>query len=269
MKELRIHSENNDFQHVETLKKNRTKRQKAREFFVEGVRNINQALAASLRIRAFYSAVDAPLSGWAREVLEREVAERHYLLPPALMAKLSDKHEPSELVAVVAMPEDDLGRIPTPAGARLVVVDRPSNPGNLGTLLRSCDAFQVSGVVMTGHACDLYEPQVLRASMGSFFALPVVRLPSHNDLTAWITRLRSEPEGLSIVGTSANAEQELAGEAFAGRCLVLFGNETSGLSAAYRQLCDRIVKIPMGGSASSLNISCAASIVLYEAFRRR
>ena len=268
MKTVRIHSENNDFQYVETLKKNRTKRQKAREFFVEGVRNINQALAGSFRIRALYSAVDAPLSGWAREVLGREVAERHYLLPAALMTKLSDKHEPSELVAVVAMPEDDLGRIPTPAGARLVVVDRPSNPGNLGTLLRSCDAFQVSGVVVTGHAVDLYEPQVLRASMGSFFALPVVRVPSHNGLTPWIERLRGQPEGLSILGTSASAEQDLRSEAFAGRCLLLFGNETSGLSAAYRELCDRVLKIPMGGSASSLNISCAASIVLYEAFGR-
>ena len=123
--------------------------------------------------------------------------------------------------------------------------------------------------VLDEHACDLYEPQVLRASMGSFFALPAVRLPSHHDLTAWLERLRSEPEGLSIVGTSANAEQEVGSEAFAGRCLLLFGNETTGLSAAYRQLCDRVVKIPMGGSASSLNISCAASIVLYEAFRRR
>ena len=268
MKELRIHSENDDFQHVETLKRNRTKRQKAREFFVEGVRNINQALARSFQIRAFYSAVDAPLSGWAREVLGRNVAERHYLLPPALMAKLSDKHEPSELVAVVAMPEDDLGRIPTPPGSRLVVVDRPSNPGNLGTLLRSCDAFQVSGVVITGHAVDLYEPQVMRASMGSFFALPVVRLPSHQGLQSWIERLRGEPEGLRILGTSANADTDVRAETFAGRCLLLFGNETHGLSVAYRDLCDRILKIPMGGSASSLNISCAASIVLYETFGR-
>ena len=105
--------------------------------------------------------------------------------------------------------------------------------------------------------------------MGSFFALPVVRLPSQNALLPWIERLRGEPEGLSILGTSANAEQDLGAEAFPGRCLLLFGNETSGLSAAYRELCDRILKIPMGGSASSLNISCAASIVLYEAFRRR
>jgi len=268
MKQIRLYSENNDFQHVETLKNNRSKRQKSGEFFVEGVRNINQALAHAFRVKALYSAVDAALSSWASEVLERGIAERHFLLPPALMAKLSDKHEPSELVAVLAMPEDDLARIPAPPGARLVVVDRPSNPGNLGTLLRSCDAFQVSGVVITGHACDLYEPQVLRASMGSFFALPVVRVPSHSGLLQWIERLRAEPEGLRILGTSANADVSVRAESFEGRCLLLFGNETSGLSAAYRALCDRILKIEMGGSATSLNISCAASIVLYEAFGR-
>ena len=268
MKEVRLRSANDEFQLIEVLKQNRTKRQKSHSFFVEGVRNITQAVDHAFEISAFCSVAGTQLSSWASEVLQRGRAERHYLLTPALMAKLSDKNEPSELIAVVRMPADDLARIPAPANARIVLLDRPSNPGNLGTLLRSCDAFGVSGVIITGHAVDVYEPQVIRASMGSFFAVPVVRLQSQRELEPWLARLRAEPEGLKIIGTSAKSNETVAAESFAQRSLLLFGNETHGLSAGYRELCERVLTIPMTGTASSLNISCAASIVLYEAFQR-
>jgi TrmH family RNA methyltransferase len=268
MKEIRLYSENNDFQHVETIKQNRSKRQKCREFFVEGVRSINQALAHHWPIQAFYSSVDSRLSEWARGVLARGAAERHFLLPGPLMEKLSDKHEPSELVALLAMPPDDLSRIPTREARRLVVLDRPANPGNLGTVIRSCDAFAVDGVVVTGHAVDLYDPRVIRATVGSFFALPVVRLPSQHELLPWIERLRQKLPELRIVGTSANAETSVRDYPFQNSCLLVFGNETLGLSAAYRELCDDVVRIPMAGTATSLNLSSAVSIVLYQAFAR-
>ncbi len=266
MKEIRLHSANNDFQHIETIKRNRIKRQKCREFFLEGVRNINQALANGWPIPAFYSSTDSRLSDWARSTLERAAPERHFRLPPALMAELSDKHETSELVALVAMPPDDLARIPTPDPGRWVVLDRPSNPGNLGALLRSCDAFGVAGVIITGHAVDLYDPKVLRATAGSFFAQPVVRLPSQRELLPWLGRLREEDPGLRTVGTSARSGVAVQGYPFPARCLLIFGNETQGLSAAYRELCDDLVRIPMDGTATSLNLSCAGSIVLYQAF---
>jgi 23S rRNA (uridine2479-2'-O)-methyltransferase len=268
VREVRIHSENNDFQHVETLARNRTKRQKSHEFFVEGVRNINQAVAHSFRIKSFFTAADARLSPWAQELIGRGVADTHFSLPPPLMARLSDKEQPSELVAVVGMPADDLSRITVPDSGRVVVLDRPSNPGNLGTLLRACDAFGVSGVVVSGHAVDLFDPLVVRASVGSFFAVPVVRLPSHRELLPWLEALRREPAGLRVLGTSAKATLSARDEVFSGRTVLVFGNETHGVSVGYRELCDDLLTIPMGGTASSLNVSCAASIVLYEAYCR-
>ncbi len=267
MQRIRLYSENNDFQHVETIKRNRSKRQKCREFFVEGVRNINQALAHGWPVRAFYSS-DGRLSDWARDLLARGMAERHFVLPLPLMEKLSDKHEPSELVALLAMPADDLERIPMRSGGRWVVLDRPTNPGNLGTAIRSCDAFGVDGVVITGHAVDLYDSKVVRATVGSLFAVPVVRLPSHHELLPWLGRLRRAAPDLRVVGTSSNAETNLGDCSFEGSRLFVFGNETFGLSAAYRELCDDVVRIPMAGSATSLNVSSALSIVLYEAFGR-
>jgi TrmH family RNA methyltransferase len=99
--------------------------------------------------------------------------------------------------------------------------------------------------------------------------VPVVRLPSQRELMPWLERLRAEPAALRIVGTSANASVSIREGGYEGRCLFLFGNESSGLSAGYRELCDVVVKIPMGGSASSLNVSCAVSIALYESFAAR
>jgi tRNA G18 (ribose-2'-O)-methylase SpoU len=268
MKQIRLHSENNDFQYAETLKHNRNKRHKFGEFLVEGVRNINQAVEHDWPIRAFYSSADKPLSNWAQATLERTRAEKHFLLPAALMEKLSDKEQTSELLALVLMLPDELARIRPSPGGRTLVLDRPGNPGNLGTVLRSADAFRVDGVVVSGHAVDLYDPQVVRASVGSFFAVSAVRLPSHHELVPWIQGLRGEPEGLSVVGTSAKATTELRDYPFRGRTVIVLGNETTGMSAAYRAMCDDIVTIPMAGTASSINVSCAASIVLYEAHLR-
>jgi TrmH family RNA methyltransferase len=268
MKRIRVYSENNDFQHAETLKNNRTKRHRSREFLVEGVRNITQAVDHAWPIRAFLSCDERPLSTWARTMLEKGGAKQHFLLPTRLMDKLSDKEQTSELLAIASMMPDDLSRIDAGPEGRVVVLDRPGNPGNLGTILRSCDAFQVDGVIVTGHAVDLYDPQVVRATVGSFFARPVVRLPSQGELLPWIERLRSEPGGLRIVGTSASGTMDLGAHRFEGRCLIVFGNETTGMSAGYREICDDIVTIPMGGTASSLNLSSAVSIVLYEAYRR-
>jgi len=269
MRQVRLRSENDEFQLIEALKHNRQKRKKRAEFFVEGVRNINMAVERGWPIKAFLSLSEGRLSSWASELLARKVAEKHFLLDAPLMEKLSDKEHTSELLAVVAMPDDDLSRIPSGPRDNIVVLDRPSSPGNLGTVIRSCDAFRIAGVVVSGHGVDPYEPRVIRASMGSFFAVPVVRVPSQRELIPWLERLRAEPAGLQIVGTSAHGSLSLREGDYQRRCLFLFGNETSGLSAGYRELCDVMVKIPMGGSASSLNVSCAVSIALYESYAAR
>jgi len=99
------------------------------------------------------------------------------------MGKLSQKEDVSELIAIAAMPADDLARIPERENLLVVVVDRPTNPGNLGTLIRSCDALRVDGVIIrTCHSVDLYDPETIRATVGSFFSLPIIRLPSSQEL---------------------------------------------------------------------------------------
>ncbi len=265
----RIYSENAEFQQIETLSRNRAKRNRSAEFFVEGVRAITQAVRNNWTINALVYTREKRLSDWAEGVIARTGAKAHYELPFHLMQKLSQKEETSELIAIAAMRDDELSRIPESDHLLAVVFDRPANPGNLGTVIRSCDALGVDGVVITGHSVDLYDPETIRASTGSVFCVPAVRLPSHSELIPWLDGLKRRLSRLQVVGTSAKAQIPIQDHDFTVPTVLLVGNENHGLSEQYKGLCDAMVTIPMYGSATSLNVACAASILLYEVARQR
>jgi len=261
---LPVSTANAAFQRLEVLQRNRTKRHRYGEFVVEGVRAINGALAAGWIVRAFAYPRGRTLSRWASSILESSGADSHFEIAAELFDQLSEKAEPSELLAVVAIPPDAPSRIPLAAGMTVVVVDRPASPGNLGTLIRSCDAFGVNGVIVTGHGVDLYDPVTVRATVGSFFAVPSLTLESHREVEMWLGDVRRAYPGLMVVGTSARAATAMRDFAWGSEVVLVVGNETSGMSHAYRDLCDAVVTIPMRGTATSLNAAVATSIVLYE-----
>ena len=266
----RVVNENNDFQRVEVIKRNREKRTKYQEFFVEGVKSINYAIENNWKIRSFLYSKEKPLSDWAKDILRRSTAESHLELPLKLMEKLSDKdEETSELIAVVTMAKNDLSRIKIKEDLLVVVFDRPSSHGNLGTLIRSCEALKVDGLIITGHAVDLYDPKTIRASMGTFFAVPIIRLPSHHELAPWFSQLKARLPAFQIVGTTSKADHLAEEVDFTGPTVLLIGNETFGLSNSYKEICDDFCRIPMYGKITSFNVSCAASIMLYEIDRQR
>ncbi|MBN2147844.1 MAG: hypothetical protein JW726_10665 [Anaerolineales bacterium] len=265
----KIVTENSDFQRLEMLQRNRTKRTRLGLFFVEGVRSITQALLNGWVFEAVIYSHHRRLSDWAEGVIEHAGARVQYELPQRLMDRLSQREETSELMAVLHIPPDDLARIHPKEDFLAVVFDRPASPGNLGALIRSCDALGAGGVAVSGHAVDLYDPETIRAAAGSFFAVPSVRIASYKELIPWFALLKQQLPALQIVGSSAKAALPLHAHNFTPPTVLMIGNETRGLSENLRSLCDAIVSIPMLGSASSLNVACAASILLYEASRQR
>lgn len=266
---VKIFRENNDFQHADVLRRNRQKRQAYREFFLEGVRPINLAIEHRWSIHAFFSSEERGLSDWARNILRHSTAIVHYDLPARLLEKLSNKSEASELIAIVAMPPDDLSRVPLGDNPLVVVFDRPSSPGNLGTLIRSSDSLGVNGLIVAGHGVDLYDPETISASRGSLFALPSVRIPGPKELLPWLERTREQFDRLQVFAADEAAENALWQQDFRLPSIVLLGNEKWGLSAALRAAADVRVRIPMSGVASSLNVAVAGSIILYEISRQR
>jgi TrmH family RNA methyltransferase len=150
-----------------------------------------------------------------------------------------------------------------------VVFDRPASPGNIGTLVRSADAFGASGVIVSGHAADVYDPRSVRASTGSLFSVPVVRVPSHRAVLDWADAVRASGTGVRLVGTDEHGDVDVADVDLTLPTMLLVGNEAAGLSVAWREACDDLARIPMLGAASSLNAATAASVVLYESARQR
>jgi 23S rRNA (uridine2479-2'-O)-methyltransferase len=261
---LRVTSRNAAFQQWQALLSNRVKRQRAGEFIIHGVRPITLAVEHGWPVRVLIYDMSRPLSRWAAGMVAASGA-RQVAMAPELLTELGEKDDgPPELVAVAAIPPDDFSRIPQSPDLLAVAFDRPSSPGNIGTLIRSADAFGADGVIVTGHAADPYDPKSVRASTGSLLAVPVVRAASLADVIAW-----ARAGTALLVGTDEQGEADIAGVDLTGPAVLVVGHETTGLSAAWRQACDVIPRIPMTGAASSLNAASAATVALYEASRQR
>ena len=266
---LRVSSRNARFQQWEALLSNRAKRQRTGEFLVHGVRPITLAARHGWRFRALIYDAGRPLSQWARALL-RDVPAIKVSMAPALLAELGEKEEGSpELVAVVEMPGGGLDRIEAGHDFLGVLLDRPASPGNVGSIIRSADALGAHGVIVAGHAADVYDPRCVRASTGSLFTLPVIRTPGPGEVAAWVTALRARGCPIVLAATDERGDRDVFDFDFTQPVLLLAGNEGTGLSAAWRELSDVVVSIPMAGAASSLNAANAASIFLYEASRQR
>ncbi len=266
---VRVYSENATFQLFETLRRNREKRHRQREFVVEGVRQINLALQYGWSINGWLYSPERKLSTWASDLLRQKPAPNHYELAELLLSKLSSKEESSELLALVAMPPDDLLRIPIRPNLLVLIFDRPASPGNLGTIIRSANALHADGLIITGHAVDLYDPETVSASLGAIFALPTVRLASSAELEPWLSEVERKIGRFCIVGSSAKADCDIDQHDWTQPTALVIGNETVGMSAHYRQRCETIVRIPIDGVVTSLNVANAASILLYEIDRQR
>jgi TrmH family RNA methyltransferase len=267
---MRVTSRNARFQQWEALLGHRAKRQRQGAFIVQGVRPVTLAVRHGWPVRELLYKADAVLSRWARETLAAGGAAQRVAVSAELMHELGGKDDDvPELLAVVALPGDELTRIPAGPALLTVVFDRPASPGNVGTLIRSADAFGASGVIITGHAADVYDPRSVRASTGSLFALPVVRAPSHRPVLDWVATIRAAGTPVTIVGADEGGRRDAADVDLTGPAVLLIGNEAAGLSAGWREACDELARIPMLGTASSLNAAAAASVLLYESARQR
>ena len=251
-----------ELQLLEATRTNRQKRAAQGRFVVEGVRNIDAALANGWPVLAVLSPLGARLSSWATTTVERAGVE-HVGLAPELFERLTDRDERPELLLVAAIPDKGSRErsIPDRDDLVLVVLDRIQSPGNLGTIIRTSDALGVHAVATVGHAASAYDPQCVRASTGSLFAVPVVAVDSFAELEPVLART-------TVVATDESGDADIADTDLRPPCTIVLGNETTGLSRALRERADVTVRIAMHGSASSLNVAAAHAIVVHELARR-
>jgi TrmH family RNA methyltransferase len=268
-KTIEVRKRDNLFQRAEVIKRNREKRHQHGELLVEGVAQINIAVKHGWTVRALLFSSDKPLSKWAQELVSSRIAHEHWAMAPELMAELSEKDETSEVLAILEQKRLTPSDIPIQPGGLVVVFDRPSSPGNLGSSIRSADALGAQGIIISGHAVDIYDPFVVRGSMGALFALPVATTASHLGVKEWVDHAKAQGVEYQIIGSSGKATDLVYQVDFTKPTVLVMGNETVGMSKGYWEICSSTVKIPIGGALSSLNVSCAASILLYEVARQR
>ena len=261
------------FQQWQSYLVTRSKRSKAGVFLVQGVRPITVAVERDWPLESVLYRSGGSLSAWATSTVDtcRAAGADAVAVAPELMAELGERpDQPPEVLLVAHSRLEDLGRW-TPDGDAPVVVafDRPSSPGNLGTLIRSSDAFSAAGVLVSGHAADPFDPACVRATTGSLFAMPVASVQSPDEVLAFVRRLRDRGTPMTVVGTDESGEVAIDEHDFTGGTVLVVGNETRGMSAAWRDACDVVVSIPIGGSASSLGAPSAGAVGLYEIARQR
>lgn len=270
MPETMIYTKNAAYQKFEVLKTNRNKRYRYNEFLVEGVRSLKEAVLNGWKIKSLLYARD-DLSDWAKEMIRTVKTDMNFCLTKELMKDLSGKEETSELMAVIEMRQDHLDSVKLGKNPFIVLFDRPSNKGNLGTMIRSCDALGADMLILTGHSVDLYDPDVVVSAMGSFFNLPVIRMADNDELFRFVEKIKAEYPSFQLVGTTAHKETPVYTVDMKRPTMLMMGNETMGLNKAFKEKCDVLCTIPMAESsyASSFNVSCAVTVLMYEVTRQR
>lgn len=242
--------------------KSRERRESGR-IVLEGARLCADAAATGIAIDTAF-VTDRALQSYpeATEALCAAAAQT-LLVSEAAAAHMAGTEHPQGVFAVAALPESTLDIAALPLTGRYLALESVRDPGNLGTIVRTAEAFGVDGLLLSADCCDLFSPKVLRAAMGGTLRLPFAVA---EDLPAAITAWRGQGFATYACVASADAEPLPAVRLGAG-CIPVIGNEGNGLSAAAIAACGRRLTIPMAGRAESLNAAVAACIVLWELSR--
>lgn len=244
----------------------RKHRASERAFFVEGIAPTWAAIEADpANIEVVVVAPDLLTSESARQMLEtaRKQGIRIANVDRRIFESFAGRDNPSGLGAIVRMSAIPLDELRVTSSSLLIALDGVANPGNLGTIIRTADAAGASGVLLIGETTDEYHPGAVKASMGTLFHVPIVHLAHSENLFAWC-----ESSGVTVITTSAHAEQVYARINYHLPVLFLFGSEGEGLSKELLARGSRSVRIPMAGTATSLNLAVAVGVLLYEVRRQ-
>lgn len=225
----------------------------------EGIFHAAEAVAAGAAAYLIY-APDQLTSDFGRRLVARAEGEGipAYAVTPEVMASIAGKDNPQGLLAVARQHRARLDDLSPAAQPWLVALVTPQDPGNVGAILRTIDAVGASGLLLLDGGADPYHPAAVRASMGTIFHLPVVAA-SFDAFVAW-----ARAHGYRVHGTSAHGRTDYrAADAYALPLVLLMGSEREGLSPVQVAACDELLRLPMRGRASSLNLAVATGVFLY------
>lgn len=243
------------------LLRQRKERDESGLFLVEGIRHVGDAVQSQAQVEYLCYAPDLLDSSFALQLVHQLEGQGVPCLAVTgeTFEGLADKENPQGILAVVRQPVfllENLGGHNFPWAVALVA---PQDPGNIGTILRTIDAVGASGLLLLENSADPYHPSAVRASMGALFWYPVVRTSFDSFLT-W-----ARQESYHLYGTSAHGSQDYRqSRPFQQPCILLMGSERQGLSAEQAAACEGLLRMPMRGKVTSLNLAVATGVMLYH-----
>lgn len=247
----------------------RSVRDERRLTVVEGLRETERALVNGVIPTEAYlcpqvvGAAERPAFDRLQQLLARQPSVQRFEVTPEVFAKIAYREESEGVLLVIPYLERRLDDLPLREAPFFCVIEGVEKPGNLGAILRTADAAGVDGVIICAGATDLHNPNVIRASLGALFTVPVVEAPTPEAI-AWLRQ-----RGIQIVATTPAASQNYTEADLTGPVAVVMGSESSGLGDEWLAAADTQVAIPMHGAADSLNLATATALLLYEVVRQR
>lgn len=249
--------------------RDRPERDKTHHFLIEGYRELLHASDAGITLLYLFIAPSLFLGSNEPHLIEniKNKGAKIYLCDEKVFRKLSYRDRPDGLVAIAEQRTFSLldleQKIVSKKNPFLVVAEAIEKPGNLGTILRSSDAVGVDGLIVCDRCTDIYNPNVVRASIGTLFTVPTVEAQGEETLQ-WLKK-----QGISVLAATPSAKMEYTEVDLTQPVAIALGTEQYGLSRLWMDHADLQVRIPMCGMADSLNVAMATSILLYEVLRQR
>jgi len=236
----------------------RKHRQQQGRFAAEGLQLLHMALDSGARTLEVFFCEALFVGDEAPALLARfrQTDAEIFAVSPDVLRALSERESPQGLVAIFSLIEKSIDSLAMTGGELLIVLDRPQDPGNLGTILRTADAAGASAVICITPCVDPFDPKTVRSSMGSLFNLPIIQ-------TADVTSLFAHLDGFKIIGADAKHGEIWTRCDWRNGVALVLGNEARGLSDDVSSYVTSWASLPMSGKAESLNVAIAGGILMY------
>ena len=248
-----ISSRNNTkIKNVRKLQTSAKERKLTGTFVIEGVRLVKEAPAEAVE-QLFISE-----SLFRTEEIDLSLYKNAEVVTEEVFRSFSDTVSPQGVLAVVRKPQWTMDMSAFSEGCLLLLLDGIQDPGNLGTILRTSEAAGVNMVIMSEDCVDIFNPKVIRSTMGSIFRVPFIT----NDLVSVIELMKTE--GISVYGAALEDSTDCRNITFPDRCAIVIGNEGNGISQSVLNAVTEKIRIPMAGEVESLNAAVSAAVLLYH-----
>lgn len=249
--------------------RDRRARDEHQEYIIEGYRELLRASQAQVPIRTLFTCSELFLGTNERALITECERKGTLVLPctPAVFHKISYRDRPDGLLAIATQQHRTLHHLDEILASErapfLIVAEAIEKPGNLGTILRSSDAVGLDALLVCDACTDIYNPNVVRASVGTLFTVPVIECTGEEGIS-WLRN-----KGIALLAATPQATVEYTQVDLTQPLAIAVGTEQLGLSARWLEAADIQVRIPMRGIADSLNVAMATTLLLYEVLRQR